>query len=264
MPAVLSLAVLLLGGLLATRDLVSAQVAIPKRTQLDEPGIKQARLSFSEQFVSANGLKELTAAVARERNIDRIAELKGLLEAFPFPAKKELILESLEKRRFEASPFLRTKVLLNTEGKETPEQLAELIKIYPHDFLLHSRFAFLSMMNGSHKKEVFDAVSAVERLTDNHPMALFLRAQRERITRLDDPDLWKKTSKALIYYKLVNYAAKLVSTKAGVEDSIESITRYLQKNGITPPEPTAEQYAAVKKRGWAFNKQMLEPFKKVD
>lgn len=71
-------------------------------------------------------------------------------------------------------------------------------------------------------------------------------------------------SKALIYYKLVNYAGKLVSPKAGVEDSIESITKYLKKNGITPPEPTPEQYAAVKKRGWAFNKQMLEPFKKVD
>jgi hypothetical protein len=248
--------------------LLTSLLLFPQSPQV-KPGnveqeIKTARLFYSQNYLRRTAAKTFINLLANEEDIDRLAEYKGLLQCMPFPVDKELAIESLERRKLPPALLPRTRALLATGPEGDPEYFARLARLHPYDFLLHSRFAFLSMMNGSHKKEVFDAVSAVERLTDNHPMALFLRAQRERITRLDDPDLWKKTSKALIYYKLVNYAGKLVSTKVGVEDSIESITRYLKKNGITPPEPTPEQYAAVKKRGWAFNKQMLEPFKKVE
>lgn len=149
-PTAPSLIGLIFGGLLTLGSLVSAQLVFQKTTRLDEAGVKRARLTFSKCFVSATGSKELRVVLKRETNTDRVAELKGLLEAFPFPQTKELILENLEKRPFEVSPFLRTRALLETDSKRTPQQLSELIKFYPHDFLLHSRFAFLSMMNGSH------------------------------------------------------------------------------------------------------------------
>lgn len=246
-------------------------------TETEKETIRQVRADFAQVFLKKDAIRQIRQIVDTEPSLLGRSELGTLLLSFPVPAGKGQLSENLRQAALRQtgvrhnslgeSSKLRIQVFLK-EWDAHPNLTTQLLQTYPYDFLAHDRFAFLSLVQGYATKPVEDAIKTVEELTDSHPIVLQLRAMRDRTPSKEeqkDRRLWeKRRMKAMISLKLRDYAWKLLDPTRKASAETLSWAKYLRKKGFTPPEPTAEEYAAVKKRGWAFNKQMLEPFKKVD
>ncbi len=242
--------------------------------------VRRVRADFARVFVRTDSVRQIRRIVDAERSPLGWSEAGLLLTNLPMPAhfeeKGQLITNVRESLQHQPAirpetrkqiELLRCRLFL-AKPSTSLESAEEMVRIYPHDFLAHYRFALTWHSVGKAPKKVEDSIQAVKRLTESHPIVLELRAIRDRIPSKEeqkDIRLWeKRRMKAMISLKLRDYAWKLLDPSLQASSETISWAKYLRKKGFTPPEPTAEQYAEVKRRGWAFNKQMLEPFRKVD
>lgn len=248
---------LALGGLYSTS--FSSQAI----SESEKSRVRNIRAQYARVFIAPDGPAILRSLVkAREHSV--AGELVGLLAVFGLPLESMGLIHDLIELRPVEKDSLRTRTLLNSVDSQMLPAYSELVKHYPDDFMAHFRFADLSLVKGNRSPDVERSVARVEYLTDNHPIALWLRGAKLYMTPDNEPSLLQKLGEARVYFKLFKSAIIKINPNPRVSRSIKAIEVYLKKKGVTPPEPTAEQYAAVKKRGWAFNKQMLEPFKKVE
>ncbi len=248
-------------------------------THVEEETVRRVRADFARVFLRADSVQQIRRIVDAERTPLAWSEAGLLLTDVPmladFSQKGQLITnlrESLQHRpairpeTLEQLELLRCRLFLAKPATSLANS-EQMVSTYPHDFIAHYRFVLSWHLGGKAPKKVEDSIRAVERLTQSHPIALELWARRDRMPSKEeqkDRRLWeKRRMKAMISLKLRDYAWKLLDPTRKASAETLSWANYLRKKGFTPPEPTAEQYAAVKKRGWAFNKQMLEPFKKV-
>jgi len=187
-----------------------------------------------------------------------------MLMTMPTPFAKDLFIEALREQGGGKKPSDRILAVLTSESSIDLARLRALKDRYPFDYAILAHFVLISLRSGYHDQEVGDCLNKLEVMTDQHPLTLYLRALHENLVLESNPRFKEKLGTALVYYKLYRSARLQIGDAKRVNEEIKLLEAFLKKKGITPPEPTPEQYAAVKKRGWAFNKQMLEPFKKVD
>ncbi len=251
---------------LVTLGFLQALTLTSTAGQQNDPGfaIKQARLEFSTRYVNPKRLKEYMQTVVDSGNIHARSELLLLLTSTPLPFDVSATMDQLRAKGFSNQKGERVLAVQTYDASVDRKLFRTLKNRYPEDYAFQARFIFLNLGKEEIEKEVGQALAVLERLTDNHPLSLSLRALFENFVADNDPNYKGRLGKALVYYKLYRSARLQIGDAKRVNEEIKLLEAFLKKKGITPPEPTPEQYAAVKKRGWAFNKQMLEPFKKVD
>lgn len=250
-------ALLLILGVITT---LNTQGLIPKKNNDD------VRHFFAEVFMRPDARSRVQAFIKSGPRSEELAELLGLLESVYFlQGGRGDILETLYKIRPGKGAKLRERILLADRMGKEPVDFKTLATTYPYDFVAQERFVFKEIVaRGGGSTAVENALQSLEQLTDNHPIAVFLRARKEFYVERGSSGETKSLQLSYAKHKLYHFARSLVGLKANHMRTVENITNELKRKGITPLEPTPEQYAAVKKRGWAFNKQMLEPFKKVN
>ncbi len=238
--------------------------------------MRRVRSELARVFLQKDSLQEARRIIDAERSPLAWSEVGLLLTYVSIAEDKSSLIENLKQslRHQPGVPpatrgqaeLLRCRFFMNEPG-DSLGRAAQMVKAYPHDFLAHYRFALTSHVYGKYPKDVDASLRAVDKLTNSHPIALEMWAVRNRIPNKEEQKnirLWEQRRlKAMISLKLRDYSRKLVNPSYKTSAETLSWANYLRKKGFTPPEPTAAQYAAVKKRGWAFNKQMLEPFRRI-
>ena len=238
----------------------------PSQLHRPQDDFTDVRRYFSNVFLKPDARSRVQAFIKSGRRSEELAELLGLLESVYFlQGGRGDILETLYKIRPGKGAKLRERILLADRMGKEPVDFKTLATTFPYDFVAQERFVFKEIVaRGGRSSAVENALQSLEQLTDNHPIAVFLRARKEFYVERGSSGETKSLQLSYAKHKLYHYARSLVGLRPNYSSTIDHILRELKSKGITPPEPTPEQYAAVKKRGWTFNKQMLEPFKKVD
>jgi len=229
-----------------------------------ELSTRQARLDFATSYPNKQKLEELLKRVTNSSDVSRRSEILLMLMTMPASFEKSSFIETLRKKGGGKRPSDRTLAVLDYESSIDRDRYRKLKARYPFDYAILAHFLFISFGRGSREENLSASLEALEKMTDHHPMTLYLRARHENFILESDPKFNERLGKALVFYKLYRSARLQIGDAKRVNEEIKLLEAFLRKKGIATPEPTAEEYAAVKKRGWAFNKQMLEPFKKVE
>jgi len=225
---------------------------------------ESVRATFAGCFTKPDGLERLREYAKERKDPDELAELTALLYTFALPLNRLGLADRLSKENVGRGKSDFSKAVFSEMADDRIRFYQGVIQERPHDFLPKARYAWAVIVSrGGSSNGVDQAIQQVEQLTNYHPICLRLRGAQHRIVTIREPNYLQQTKKCYPFFKLHDFALRLIDKNFVESDETREVYAYLKKKGITPPEPTAAQYAAVKKRGWAFNKQMLEPFRRV-
>lgn len=238
--------------------------------------VQEIRTAYGQIMSREDAPQLLLERLNRTNREDVAAEYLLLMVAVSFRNNSGELLEPLVSRRYhegstERSQMiltaLRARVRARTDREEFQKEgyaSLTLAETYPHDFaaqwLVVSDPSNVRMVGLENAKRV---IIRAEELTDNHPRAVLFRALFEEYAE----PIQEKTEplvRALHGFKLYEYARATTGRKPDRQESIKFLTGWLRGKNVPPTEPSASQYLAIKRRGWGFTPQMIEPFRRVN
>ncbi len=246
-----------------------------KSSEWTGQSIASIRTAYAEMRNREDGAQLLQDRLNRTQSESVAAEYLLLLASMGINNPPEDFLEGLLKRHYPTGSTQRSRMILDalragymlygsTDSTTIQgyKSLA-LANTYPFDFAAQALFARDSWKIGIHQHEIArKIVERAEDLSDQHPVTYWYRSHLEEllIVRARTPEPRKHSLRLL---RLYEYARHTEGMKPRFQDKIDYLVRSLLAENIVPPEPSAKEYLAIKRRGWSFTPQMLEPFKRV-
>lgn len=243
--------------------------------QAGATSVQEIRTAYGQIKSREDAPQLLLERLNRTNREDVAAEYLLLMAAVGFRSPDEL-LEPLVSRRYhegstERSQMILTALRARVRARTDREDFQKagyasltLAETYPHDFAAQWLFVARAYDIGTPAPERAKQVMVrAEELTDNHPAAVLYRALFEEYAE----PIQEKTEplvRALHGFKLYEYARATTGRKPDRQESIKFLTGWLHGKNVPPTEPSASEYLAIKRRGWGFTPQMIEPFEKLN
>lgn len=261
------IAVIVIGAALAYNQI--------KASEWSGQSIASIRSAYAEIRNRKDGARLLQDRLNRTQNESVAAEYLLLIAAMGVNNPPEDFLEGLLARHYPTGSTQRSRMILdalrarymlfgsNDSMTIQGYKSLALANAYPYDFAAQALFAREPYEIGIHQHEIARAiVERAEELSDKHPVTYRYRGWLEemQIFGAKTPEPRKRS---LRLFRLYEYARHTEGMEPRFQDKIDYLVRSLLAENIVPPEPTAKEYLVIKRRGWSFTPQMLEPFKRV-
>ncbi len=244
--------------------------------QAGATSVQEIRTAYGQIMSREDAPRLLLERLNRTNREDVAAEYLLLMATVGFRNNPGELLEPLVARRYHEGSTERSKMIMTAiRARVSPNRTGggfrtegyinlRLAETYPHDFAAQWLFVAQGYGLGTPAPErAKQAMIRAEVLTDKHPHAVMYRARFEEFANPESEQI-ESELKALHGLKLYEYARKHTGRGRDMSDSVTYITNWLRGRNVAPTEPSASEYLAVKRRGWGFTPQMIEPFRRVN